>query len=249
MLQDEEIGRPEAEHHQWMAIEAIAQPAPEGAGTVLLDSERLDVAHAAAVEIAGGGVVRGVCVAPHVVRCEGQHTSDAAEPVVGQAVTEEGAVAAIMLDGEKPHEEAGGGDRQRQGQPIADVECCPGQHPKRGERHDRDGDLDEAAAGARLPVAGEDLGPRTRVPRGRGGSRGILTTFQPESFPVQYGTGIDLCDLLDLETDGDKSNEAKRLSTDASQETMAICRHLSAPRGAGRSGWRRPSAAGSRSSG
>ncbi len=29
---------------------------------------------------------------------------------------------------------------------------------------------------------------------------------------MQYGTGIDLCDRSDLEADGDKSNEAKRLS-------------------------------------
>src|SRR6266545_8068033 len=114
MLQDEEIGRPEAEHHQRMAIQAIAQPAPEGAGTVLFDGERLDVAQAAAVEIAGGGVVRGMCVAPYAVRSEGQHAGDAAEPVVGRPVTEEGAVAAIMLDGEKPHEEAGSGYCKRQ---------------------------------------------------------------------------------------------------------------------------------------
>ena len=192
------------------------------------------------------------------VACAWRHTSygvKVSTPVMrpnqslAKPVTEEGAVAAIMLDGEKPHEEAGGGDRQRQGQPIADVERCPGQHPKRGERHDRDGDLDEAAAGARLPVACEDLRPRAGVPHGRGDSRGILSTFQPGSFPVQYGTGIDLCDRSGLEADGDKSNEAKRLSADTSQEMMAICSHLSAPRGAGRSGWRRPSAAGSRSSG
>jgi hypothetical protein len=42
---------------------------------------------------------------------------------------------------------------------------------------------------------------------------------------VQYGTGIDLCDRSDLEADGDKSNEAKRLSADTSQETMAFCSH------------------------
>ena len=80
MLQDEEIGRADAEHHQRMAVQAIAQPAPEGAGTVLVDGQRLDVADAAAVEIAGAGVVRGCGVAPHVVRREGQHAGRRGRP-------------------------------------------------------------------------------------------------------------------------------------------------------------------------
>src|SRR4029453_14667183 len=114
--------------------QAIAQPAPEGAGAVFFDGERVDVAQAAAVEIAGGGVVRGMGGAPPAIRGEGQHTGGAAEPVVGQPVTEEGAVAAIMLDGEEPHEEAGSGYRQRQGQPIADKGGCPCTPTKSAER-------------------------------------------------------------------------------------------------------------------
>ena len=110
MLQEEEIGRAEAEHHQRMAIQAIAQPPPERARAVFLDGQRVDVADAAAVEIAGAGVMHGVGAAPHVIGRQRQHAGDAAEPVVGQPVAEEGAVAAIVLDQEQPHQEAGGGD-------------------------------------------------------------------------------------------------------------------------------------------
>ena len=67
MLQEEQVGRAEAEHDQRMAIEAIAQPLPERARPVFLDRQRVDVADAAAVEIAAVGVVHGVGAAPPVV--------------------------------------------------------------------------------------------------------------------------------------------------------------------------------------
>ena len=186
ILQKEDIGGTEAEHHQRMAVQAIAQPSPERARAVFLDGERVDVTQPAAVEIAGAGMMGGMGVAPHGVGREGEHAGDPAEPVVCLAVAKEGAMTAIVLDGEKPHEKSGGGDGQRQGQPVADVERRPGQHPKGGQRHDGDGDLDNAPAGAWLPVARKNLCPGASVRHCHGGRRGVLAVFQSRgSFPVQ----------------------------------------------------------------
>jgi len=93
-------------------------------------------------------------------------------------MTKEGAMAAIVLDGKQPHQESGGRDGQRQGQPIADVEGRPRQHPKRGQRHDRNGNFDDAAAGARLAVAREKLRPGAGIRHSRGRSRGMLAVLQ-----------------------------------------------------------------------
>jgi hypothetical protein len=184
-VQEEDVSGTEAEHHQRMAVQAIAQPSPERARAVFLHGERLDIAQTAAVEIAGAGVMGGVGMAPDAVGREGQHAGNPAEPVVCQPMTEERAVPAIVLDGEEAHEETGGGDGQRQGQPVADVERRPGQGPKACQRHNRDGDLDDAAAGAGLPVACENFRPGAGIGHGRGGNRGVLAVFQSRRFPVQ----------------------------------------------------------------
>ena len=69
-------------------------------------------------------------------------------------------MAAIVLDHEQPHQEAGSRHREQQGEPpVAEMERCPGQHPERDERHERDRDLDGAAAVAGFAVARENLRP------------------------------------------------------------------------------------------
>ena len=122
--------------------------------------------------------MNGVGAAPEVVGRERQHADHAADPVVGEPVAEEGAVAAVVLDHERPHQEAGGRHRQQQRQPpIAEIIGGPGQRPQRRERREGDRDLDDAAGVAWLAIAREDLRP---APRGRcdGRTSGIRFVLQ-----------------------------------------------------------------------
>ena len=52
MLYDEQIGRGQAEHDDWVPVQAIAQPTPPGQREVLVHSQRVDVPDSAALEIA-----------------------------------------------------------------------------------------------------------------------------------------------------------------------------------------------------
>ena len=177
MLQEKQIGGTDAEHDQRMPVQPIAQPGPQGTCAIFLDRECVDVTDAATVEISSGGMVRGVGTPPQVVRREGQHAEHATEPGVGQPMPEEGAVAAIVLDEEQSHHEGRGGHGKRQRQPIADVERGPGQHPECHQRQQRYADLDQAAAGAGLPVACQKLRPKTGILGCRGACRRVLVDF------------------------------------------------------------------------
>src|SRR3546814_13630164 len=72
----------------------------------VVDRKGVDVADAAAGQVAGAGMVHGMGAAPGVVGSQRQHADRAADPVVGEAGAEEGAVAAIVLDHEGPHEQS-----------------------------------------------------------------------------------------------------------------------------------------------
>src|SRR5262245_5504992 len=75
-------------------------------------------------------------------------------------MAEEGAVAAIMLNHEEAHEQAGGRHREQQTEPIAEVERRPHQDPQQNERHDRDRELRHAAYAAGLAIASKNPCPR-----------------------------------------------------------------------------------------
>ena len=109
---DEQIGRPDAEHHQRMAVQPILQAAPARQRQIFAHRQRVDVADAAALEIAGGGMMHGMRAPPEIVGRQGEHAEHAADPVIGQAMAEERAMAAIVLDHEQPHQEAGGRQRR-----------------------------------------------------------------------------------------------------------------------------------------
>ena len=86
VLEQEQIGRAEAEHHQRMAVEAIAQPRQQRQREIFAHGQRIDVADAAAVEIAGAGMMHGVGAPPEIIGRQRQHADDAADPVVGRAL-------------------------------------------------------------------------------------------------------------------------------------------------------------------
>ena len=78
------------------------------------EGECVDVAKAAAIQISRCRVMDGVGAAPQVVRRHGDNADHAADPIIGKTMTEEGAVAAIVLDHEETQQKAGGRHREQQ---------------------------------------------------------------------------------------------------------------------------------------
>ena len=74
-------------------------------------------------------------MAPEGIGGERQHADDAAQQVVRPARLERGAVAAIMLDDEQPHEESGGRQHEDQRRPdlMGEAEEDPGQKRQEGQ--------------------------------------------------------------------------------------------------------------------
>ena len=122
-----------------------------------------------------GGVMRRRGCAPEAEGRQGEHAGDAADPVVGQRLrkNEPWPQSCWIMNSRtrKPAAE----DDQRQRQPIADMERRPGQHPEGDERHDGDGDFDDAARRARLVIAREGPAPGSGV---RHNGRGVLAMAQ-----------------------------------------------------------------------
>src|SRR5579863_975863 len=106
VLEYEEKRRAEAEHHEGMAIEPIANPPPAAAGEIFPHRQRYDVADAAAVEIAGSRVMNRMGPPPMIVGGQSEDCDDAAGPVVCRPTRKERAMAAIMLNHEKANQQA-----------------------------------------------------------------------------------------------------------------------------------------------
>src|SRR3546814_13967380 len=65
----------------------------------------------------------------------------------------EGAVAAIVLDHEEPHEQSRGEQGGQQGErPITEMNRRPGQRPQPDEGQEGNRDLDQAAGGAGVAI-------------------------------------------------------------------------------------------------
>ena len=103
---------------------------------------------------------------PEIVRRQRHNADDAPDPVIGEAVPEERAVTAIVLDHEETDHEAGGRNGQQQIKPIAEPECEPHRQPQQNKRHDRDQNFEDAASVMRLAVAREILCQGTHVDAG-----------------------------------------------------------------------------------
>ena len=150
-----------------MALQAIESAAPRRQALVLAHGQRVDVAGAPPVQMAGGGVVHGMGAPPVAVGREGQHPQHPAEPVVGAPPAEERAVPAVVLDHEQTHEEARRGHREHQAEPVGIAEAEQHREPQGHERHHGDEQLGQAAAEARLAVGGQHRHPVTGVRFGR----------------------------------------------------------------------------------
>ena len=169
VLEDEDVDGADAEHHERVPRQPVDQARPSGEPLELRHGQGVDVADAALVEVAAGGVVDGMAPPPMVVGGQGQDADRAAEPVVGPAAAEERAVAAVVLDHEQAHQEARGRDGQEQGQAVAGVaQAEPHQEPQGRERHGGDGQFGQAAGKAGLAVGCQDLRPAAGIVDGMG---------------------------------------------------------------------------------
>jgi len=148
-----------------VSVKAISKPPPSRHCQIFAHSQGVDVTDPATLEIAGRRVMNGMIPAPHIVWRQCQHTDDPPDPVIRIPVAEEGAVAAIVLDHEKPHKESCGRHREEKAEPVTEIKCRPHQGPEQNKWSGRDDDLDCAAPAARLAIAGENPGPNTRIAR------------------------------------------------------------------------------------
>ncbi len=87
--------------------------------------QRVDVADAAPIEIARSRMMNGVSASPEVVGREREYADRTADPVVCETMMEEGAMTAIMLDHEQPHEKARSRHGEQQADPVADIDGRP----------------------------------------------------------------------------------------------------------------------------
>ncbi len=163
MLQQEKVGGPEAEHHEGMAIEPIAEALAPAQSQVFSHRQRFDVAQAATVEIAGGGVMGRVGALPIIIGRQGDDAEHASDPVVDRAMAEEGAVAAIVLDEKQPHQKSRRRQGQSKAQPVTDVHQRPHRRPKRDEGGEGDGDLGQAPSEFGIAVARENAWETLRL--------------------------------------------------------------------------------------
>ena len=155
-----------------MAVDPVDEPPQRRARAIFADGQGGDVAGAAPREIARGGVMHRMVMAPEGIGGERQHADDAAQHVVRPARLEIGAVAAIMLDDEEAHQEGGGRQNQDQRRPdlMGEAEEDSGQKDEEGQGR---AEQIENAAPAMRPRIGRDqpaparrAAPREAAPRG-----------------------------------------------------------------------------------
>jgi hypothetical protein len=157
VAENEQIGRPDAEHDGGVPVEAIGKPPPPRSRLKLIHGQRVDVADAAAVEIAGTRVMKSMGAPPELVGRQGQHADHAPDPIIRQPAAKERPVAAIMLDHEEADEEARRRYGEQHADPIADIQRRPHQRTDKHERPCRDDQFEYAARAVRFPISGEGL--------------------------------------------------------------------------------------------
>src|SRR5271166_789373 len=146
-----------------MAVETVGESVAPIAAKIFANRERMDVADASPVEIAGGRVMDRVEPPPVVVGRHGDDADRPADPVVGGLARKEPAMPAVVLD----HEEAGEQPRgeRRHGERQPDLAIARGdQHrgPQRDEGQDGDREFEDAARRVRLAIGSERPPPVAR---------------------------------------------------------------------------------------
>jgi hypothetical protein len=100
----------------------VAEPAPPRPGAILLDGQGLDVTDAPPVEITAGRVMDGVLAPPPRKRRVQEHAQHRAQPLIHTLGAHERAVGAVVEDNERPDQESGRWNRQRQHEQVREPE-------------------------------------------------------------------------------------------------------------------------------
>ena len=159
-LRDEEnIDRPQAEQHQRMAVEPVFEAAPKRQRLVFRQRQRVDIADAAPVKIAGAHVMLGMGMLPIVIGREREKAQGAAHPVISLPGGEQRQMPAIMLNHEQPHQKRRRGNGKGQRGPGAVTIKQPTCHPKRQKRCNSDGNFNKGASVAGHTVRCQAFGP------------------------------------------------------------------------------------------
>lgn len=160
VLNQEEVGRSDAEHHEGMPVDAVLEAAPPAPILVFAHRQGVDVADAPGVEVADARMVDRVAAAPVVVGRLGEDAEQPPGPVIRPSPWKERAVPAVVLDHEQPHQERG---RQRQEHGVekhpAVGEGRSHQRPPGGERDECDQEFEHGPAPVGLPVGAEAAHP------------------------------------------------------------------------------------------
>ena len=162
VLEHELPRRADDQQYQWVAVDPIEQPLGARQCEILVDRECVDVAEIAPFEVAGGCVMNCVGLAPVGVGNQRDHAENGAGNAVGAARTEEGAVAAVVLQHEESHDHHRGWRGQQEGQPVPDRKAPDHGGPAGREQRRSTCELPDAGPEDRTPVRCQDGVPVDR---------------------------------------------------------------------------------------
>src|SRR6185295_10262999 len=103
-------------------VETIAKPPPAPEALIFAYRHRRHIADTPMGEVAHAGVMHGMGALPMIVRRQREDADDPPDPIIGRAATEEGPMAAVMLDHEEADEKPGRGNRKDEAEQWAERE-------------------------------------------------------------------------------------------------------------------------------
>src|SRR5262245_21987903 len=104
-------------------------------------------------------MMNSMATPPRVVGCQREYAEHTANPIVRQAMPEEGAVTAIMLDHEETYEKPCSGYSNNKGKPVSESQDNPHQDPQGDKGPNCDCKFKDAPSMVRFTVMGEHLCP------------------------------------------------------------------------------------------
>src|SRR5581483_10488593 len=115
ILQQENEGRTDAKHDQWIPIQPVAPAQEARSSGIFGDGQRIDIADASPVEIARGRMMNGMGTLPVLVGSEREHAEAPPDPVVCSSGWDKCLMTTVVLDQEKTDQKS---HRERQQRPV-----------------------------------------------------------------------------------------------------------------------------------
>ncbi len=168
----EQAGRRDHKQHDRVARQPVRKPFPAGRLEILPHRQRPHVAHAAPIQVSRMAMVKGVLPSPLMERREHQDTGDESQDGRRPPGFEKRAVAAVMENDERAHQESARHHHQRHGQPAGHRQTPVNQIPENRIGNEGVDYLPDTVRNTRHPEGGRDL------PAGRNG-RDLLPSGRP----------------------------------------------------------------------